>query len=326
MGPTASGKTDLAIAMAEAFGGELISVDSALVYRGLDIGSAKPEYPHHLINICDPLEVYSAAQFVVDAQRAIDDIRSRGKRPILVGGSMLYFRALFDGLAAMPAADPALRKEIEALAAAQGWPAVHARLATVDPDSAARIHPNHSQRLTRALEVYQLTGRPLSELHSEQSGGATTETMLAVAIAPQDRAVLHARIAARFTAMLSAGFLDEVATLRARDDLNAELPAIRAVGYRQLWEHLAGECSLGEACERALAATRQLAKRQFTWLRKWPELRWIWTTAAGTVAGHDLPLTAGKLGGSVDAARLLEAWLVEGAHFSRQQELQSDGV
>lgn len=282
MGPTASGKTDLAIALAEALDGELISVDSALVYRGLDIGSAKPAYPHHLVDICDPDEAYSAARFVNDARRVLADVRARGRRPILVGGTMLYYRALLQGLAPMPGADPAVRAEIEAQAQREGWPSVHQALAAVDPDAAARIHPNHSQRLLRALEVYRVSGRPLSELHDADESEPGIPS-IPIALAPRERRVLHERIATRFHAMMDAGFLEEVRTLHARRDLHSGLPALRAVGYRQLWEHLDGHCSLDEAVERGIAATRQLAKRQFTWLRKWPDLRWIHTDAQGQV-------------------------------------------
>lgn len=289
MGPTASGKTDLAIGLAKALNGELISVDSALVYRGLDIGSAKPCYPHHLMDICDPRDAYSAARFAEDARTAIEEIRSRERLPILVGGTMLYYRALVEGFAAMPAADARIRAEIAAMAAMDGWPAVHRELMRVDPEAAARIHPNHSQRLSRALEVYRLSGKTMTELH-QQTPESSREQVLAVAVAPAERQVLHQRIATRFGQMMEAGFLDEVRGLRERGDLRGDLPAIRAVGYRQLWAHLEGECSLEEARELAIVATRQLAKRQFTWLRKWPDLQWIHTDGAGTVVSSDLAL------------------------------------
>jgi tRNA dimethylallyltransferase len=288
MGPTASGKTDLAIALAEALDGELVSVDSALVYRGLDIGSAKPQYPHHLIDICDPAEAYSAARFADDARAAIAAIRERGRRPILVGGTMLYYRALLEGLAPMPGADQAVRAEIEQRARAAGWHALHRELAQVDPVSAARIHPNHSQRISRALEVYRVSGKTLSELHREGDAGGGSPNSLMIALAPKDRAVLHRRIERRFEEMMKAGFLEEVRALHARKDLRPQLPAIRAVGYRQLWEHLSGSCSLEEATQRAVVATRQLAKRQLTWLRKWPDLHWIYTDALGRVLESDL--------------------------------------
>ncbi|WOJ98676.1 tRNA (adenosine(37)-N6)-dimethylallyltransferase MiaA [Congregibacter brevis] len=309
MGPTASGKTDLAIALAEALNGELISVDSALVYRGLDIGSAKPEYPHHLIDICDVSDAYSAARFAKDAQQAIAAVRERGRRPILVGGTMLYYSALVRGFAAMPSADATVRKDIAALAAAEGWPAVHRALARVDPESAARIHPNHSQRLSRALEVYRLSGKTMTELHEQGASSLLSEEVMAVAIAPADRQVLHQRIETRFIQMMNAGFLDEVRGLRARGDLHADLPAIRAVGYRQLWAHLEGECSLEEAQELGVVATRQLAKRQFTWLRKWPDLQWIHTDAAGGVLGSDLALNDSELAKFTDPVNLLLNYL-----------------
>ena len=297
MGPTASGKTDLAIKIAEARNCELISVDSALVYRGLDIGSAKPDYPHHLVDIRDPRQIYSAADFAADARRLMQAMVQRDRTPLLVGGTMLYFKALLDGLATMPAADPAIRAQIENLAAAHGWPSVHAELAKVDPDSAARIHPNHSQRLARALEVYRATGIPISRLHLEgpadgASGEATdirsSYRVLQIAVCPEDRSILHRRIEERLHSMLAAGFLEEVRGLRDRGDLTPDLPAIRAVGYRQLWQYLDGETTLNEAVERAVAATRQLAKRQLTWLRKWSDLRWIYTDPAGNLSGKGL--------------------------------------
>jgi tRNA dimethylallyltransferase len=286
-GPTAAGKTALAIELAEALDGELISVDSALVYRGLDIGAAKPDYPHHLIDICDPGEAYSAARFCADARAAIAAVRGRGRRPILVGGTMLYFRALIDGLSPLPAADPALRRAIEAEAAEHGWPHIHAQLAALDPEAAARIHPRHSQRLARALEVCRASGRPLSELQ-RRPGAGLGEPLLCVALAPRDRALLHRRIADRFAAMMDAGFLDEVRALHGRGDLHPALPAVRAVGYRQLWEYLDGRCGFEEAVERGVVATRQLAKRQFTWLRKWPDLHWLLTGSDGDLLEQDL--------------------------------------
>lgn len=286
MGPTASGKTDLAIALARALDGELISVDSASVYRGLDIGTAKPAYPHHLVDICDPAQVYSAAHFRRDAQAAIRAVRARGRRPILVGGTMLYYRALLAGLSPLPEADPALRRDLEIRARREGWPALHAELREVDPVAAARIHPNHSQRIQRALEVYRLSGTRLSELQRADPAPAR-EAALCVALAPRDRGELHGRIERRFARMMRQGFLAEVRALHARGDLHAGLPAIRAVGYRQLWAHLEGEGDLEGALDRGIAATRQLAKRQFTWLRKWPELRWIYTDREGRVVAGD---------------------------------------
>jgi tRNA dimethylallyltransferase len=289
MGPTASGKTDLAIELAQAEGCELISVDSALVYRGLDIGSAKPDYPHHLVDIREPHEVYSVAGFVADAHRLAGEITARGKIPLFVGGTMMYFKAFLEGLADMPAADPAQRQKIEAEAAQLGWPHLHAELAKVDPESAARIHPNHSQRLCRALEVYRSSGVTMTAWQARQAenGGAELPAqhyrIVQMAICPEDRAVLHRRIALRFELMMKAGMLQEVAQLHARGDLHVDLPAIRAVGYRQLWGHLNGDYPLPEAVDKAVAATRQLAKRQLTWLRKWPELNWIYTDEAGNV-------------------------------------------
>jgi tRNA dimethylallyltransferase len=291
LGPTASGKTALAIAIAEALGCELVSVDSALVYRGLDIGSAKPDYPHHLVDIRDPAQVYSAADFMADANRLVAEISGRGKIPLLVGGSMLYFKAFLEGLADMPATDAAVRAEIEREAAGQGWGHIHRQLAAVDPAAARRIHPNHSQRLSRALTVYRSSGISLSEWQSRQGGEerpADRYRLYQLAICPQDRAELHRRIAQRFAGMMAAGFLQEVARLKARGDLNSDLPAMRAVGYRQLWRHLEGDYSLDEAIEKGIAATRQLAKRQLTWLRKWPDLQWIYTDRVGNVRNTTL--------------------------------------
>jgi tRNA dimethylallyltransferase len=301
MGPTASGKTDLAIELAQSRNCELISVDSALVYRGMDIGSAKPDYPHHLIDIRDPAEAYSAADFVADASRLVEEIVARGKTPLLVGGTMLYFKALLEGLADMPAADQVIRAEIAAQATAHGWPHIHKLLAEVDPASAARIHPNHSQRLSRALEVYRASGVTLTDWHSgssEHSGeeGAAASPLqhfnvVQLAICPFERSVLHQRIAQRFSLMLEAGFLEEVRGLWQREDLHPNLPAARAVGYRQLWHHLDGECELDEAVQKGIAATRQLAKRQLTWLRKWPETAWIYTDHAGNL--HERSVSEG---------------------------------
>ncbi len=293
LGPTASGKTDLAIELAGQRDCELVSVDSALVYRGLDIGSAKPDYPHHLIDIRDPSDVYSVAEFVADTRRLAAEIAARGKTPLLVGGTMLYFKSFLEGLDEMPAADTAIRAEIEAQAAAHGWPYIHAQLAAVDPESAARIHPNHSQRLGRALEVFRASGITMTEWHSPLFCDPLDDPLyryriVQLAICPADRAVLHQRIARRFEQIMAAGFLEEVRQLRRRGDLHLDLPAIRAVGYRQLWQHLAGECSLEEAVTKAVAATRQLAKRQLTWLRKWPDLGWIYTDTAGNLSQQGL--------------------------------------
>ncbi len=284
MGPTAAGKTELAIGLARALDGELVSVDSALVYRGLDIGSAKPGYPHHLMDVRDPSESYSAADFVADAVAVVEDIVARGRTPILVGGTMLYFRAFLQGLAAMPATDPVIRAELAQAAERDGWPALHARLAEVDPVAAAAIHPHHSQRISRALEVFMGSGVPLSEWHQHATPSpAAGYRVVQLAICPKQRGELHRRIRLRFQSMLAEGFLREVEGLHRRVDLHPGLPAIRAVGYRQLWRHLDGECSLEEAIEQGIAATRQLAKRQLTWLRKWPDLNWLLTDAAGNV-------------------------------------------
>jgi len=289
LGPTAAGKTDLAIELARARDCELVSVDSALVYRGLEIGAARPDYPHHLVGIRDPSEVYSAADFVADADRLAGEITARGHIPLLVGGTMLYFRAFLEGLSDMPPADPVLRAEIEAEAAAHGWPRLHAALAQVDPEAAARIHPNHSQRLVRALEVYRVSGTPISRWQRRAGARSLPREhyrVVQIAIRPAERAELHRRIARRFEAMLAAGLLGEVEALWRRGDLGPELPAVRAVGYRQLWQHLAGECTLDEAVMRAIAATRQLAKRQLTWLRRWPDLNWLLIDPQGNpVAG-----------------------------------------
>ncbi|HCV38250.1 MAG TPA: tRNA (adenosine(37)-N6)-dimethylallyltransferase MiaA [Pseudomonas sp.] len=291
MGPTAAGKTDLAIELTKVLPCELISVDSALVYRGLDIGSAKPSkeilaaYPHRLIDIRDPAESYSAAQFRADALEAMADITARGKIPLLVGGTMLYYKALIEGLADMPAADAAVRAELEAQAEALGLAELHRQLADVDPESAARIHPNDPQRLIRALEVYRVSGESMTAHRQRQfaesraadagAGGHLPYTVASLAIAPADRHILHKRIALRFSQMLEQGFVDEVRTLRARSDLHAGLPSIRAVGYRQVWDYLDGKLTENEMRERGIIATRQLAKRQFTWLRGWPGVHWL---------------------------------------------------
>ena len=277
-GPTASGKTAAALAIAQAHPVEIISVDSALVYRGMDIGTAKPSaaelasVPHHLINIRDPLQAYSAAEFVQDAQTLIRQIAARNRLPLLVGGTMLYVKALFDGIDPMPPAQPALRAAIEAQAQQKGWPAMHAELAQVDPVTAARLAPADSQRIQRALEVYRASGLPLSHFHARSAAPAPSTVPL-ISLEPQDRAWLHTRIAQRFDAMLAAGFIDEVRALRARGDLHAELPSMRCVGYRQTWETLDGLWGMDSLRERGIAATRQLAKRQITWLRSMPQRR-----------------------------------------------------
>ena len=277
-GPTASGKTAVALALAARQPLEVISVDSALVYRGMDIGTAKPTaaeraaVPHHLIDIRDPLDAYSAAAFAADAARLAGEIRARGRLPLLVGGTMLYLKALRDGIDAMPSADPALRAELDARAAAEGWPALHAELAGVDPVTAARLAPGDSQRIQRALEVWMVSGQPLSAWHRAQhkSGSVDHGDWPLVTLEPGSRAWLHTRIAARFDRMLAAGLVDEVRALRARGDLHPGLPSMRCVGYRQAWSALdAGH--LAPLRETGIAATRQLAKRQLTWLRSMPD-------------------------------------------------------
>ena len=282
-GPTASGKTAAALAIAQQHAVEIISVDSALVYRGMDIGTAKPSaaelaaVPHHLINIRDPLNAYSAAEFVQDAECLIADITARGKLPLLVGGTMLYFKALQDGLDDMPKADASLRAQIAADALENGWPALHVELALVDPITALRLKPNDSQRISRALEVFKLTGLPLShfqQLNNKKTiadyADKQTDSAL-ISLEPGDRVWLHARIAQRFDAMLAAGFMDEMQTLRARGDLHADLPSMRCVGYRQAWEALEGTSPMAELRDKCIFATRQLAKRQITWLRSMPQ-------------------------------------------------------
>ena len=304
-GPTASGKTAGALAvsavLAKHLPVEIISVDSALVYRSMDIGTAKPSLaelsavPHHLIDIRDPLHAYSAAEFVQDATRLVADIRARGALPLLVGGTMLYFKALIDGIDAMPAADPAVRAQIEARAFDVGWQALHAELALVDPVTAARLAPADSQRIQRALEVWQLSGQPLSSFHTTKTIASSASPIRAGALfslEPQDRAWLHARIALRFDAMLQAGLVDEVRGLRARGDLHPDLPSMRCVGYRQTWEALELQASqpagtplnLGWLRERGVAATRQLAKRQITWLRSMPQRHQIACDAPNATA------------------------------------------
>ncbi len=276
MGPTASGKTALAIALTERFPLEIVSVDSALVYRGMDIGSAKPDAatlaraPHHLIDIRDPTETYSAAAFRDDALRLMADIGARGRVPFLVGGTMLYFRALLKGLDDLPRADAALRRAIEADAAVRGWPALHADLAAVDAATAARLAPNDAQRIGRALEIFRLSGQPMSALLA-RTESALPYRVLQLALVPSDRAELHRRIATRFDAMLAGGLLDEVRRLRDDPRLSPDRPAMRAVGYRQTWAFLDGVIGAEALREQGIAATRQLAKRQLTWLRSWAD-------------------------------------------------------
>lgn len=289
-GPTASGKSAAALALAEKIGAEIVSVDSALVYRGMDIGTAKPtaaereRVPHHLVDIRDPAQAYSAAEFAADATRLVTGILGRGRPVVLAGGTMLYFKALFEGLDAMPPADAAVRAQIEDEARAQGWPAMHAQLAAVDAGTAARLAPNDAQRIQRALEVFRLTGRPLSQLHRQAARTPGLQPDLLLSLEPADRGWLHRRIEQRFDAMLAAGFLDEVRRLRARGDLHANLPSMRCVGYRQAWEALDGAWPLDSVRERGIAATRQLAKRQLTWLRGMPKRQVIACDAPDALA------------------------------------------
>ncbi|WP_417518499.1 tRNA (adenosine(37)-N6)-dimethylallyltransferase MiaA [Marinobacter sp.] len=307
MGPTASGKTDLAMALCEQLPCDIISVDSAMIYRGMDIGTAKPSAdelaraPHRLIDICDPAETYSAADFRRDALVEMDLISSAGRIPLLVGGTMMYFKALLHGMSGLPSASPELRKALEAEADAEGWLALHEELRAKDPVAAELIHPNNRQRLLRALEVIRLTGRPISSFweaegsppHQQEAGQQGIEdytyytkwqadegsslpyTVTQLAVAPTERRVLHERIHARFLNMLEVGFLDEVRALMARGDLHQELPSMRCVGYRQAWSHLAGADDYDTFVSKGVAATRQLAKRQLTWLRKWSDLNWL---------------------------------------------------
>lgn len=281
MGPTASGKTDLALDLARRFPCELISVDSALIYRGMDIGTAKPdaqclqEFPHQLIDILDPQESYSAAQFRSDALALMYNAVKAGRLPVLVGGTMLYFKALLDGLASMPESDAQVRAVLEQQMQQQGLAALHERLQQVDPESAARIHVNDSQRILRALEVWQVSGQSMSAHRRQQQAQPLPFAVQAFALAPAQRSTLHERIALRFELMLQQGFIDEVERLRQLPGMHAQLPSMRAVGYRQVWEYLDGDCDARQMQERAVAATRQLAKRQFTWLRSWQDLTWL---------------------------------------------------
>jgi tRNA dimethylallyltransferase len=281
MGPTAAGKTPLAVKLVQTFPCEIISVDSAMVYRGMDIGTAKPDAeilkiaPHRLIDIVDPSEPYSAGRFRVDALREMEDIISRGKIPLLVGGTMLYFRVLQQGIATLPKADKNIRAALMERGEQKGWPALHAELARVDHAAAEKINPNDAQRIQRALEVFQLTGKTISTLQTEDTNPLSDYRVVNIAIAPESRAVLHERIALRFQQMLDAGFIHEVERLYARGDLSPSLPSIRSVGYRQAWDYLSGQLSYEEMRERAVAATRQLAKRQLTWLRSWPDVEWF---------------------------------------------------
>ena len=299
-GPTGAGKTDWAIRLAESAPVEIVSVDSALVYRGLDIGTAKParelreRVPHHLIDICEPTESYSAGRFVPDAVAAIRDVHARRRVPLLVGGTMLYLRSLLHGLATLPQADSRLRAELDARAARQGWPALHAELARLDPEAAARVAPTDSQRIQRALEVCYNTGRPISELQRATVSPLAGRRLHYWMLAPP-RAVLHERIQRRFEAMMAAGFLEEVRSLRRNGALTARHPSMRAVGYRQLWAHLDGQYPLEEAVRRGVAATRQLAKRQLTWMRGEALGRWI-EPEAGLSWNRDICNLLARLG------------------------------
>lgn len=280
MGPTASGKTALAIALRQKLPVDIISVDSALIYRGMDIGTAKPDAteqslaPHRLIDILDPAFPYSAADFRRDALNAMEEITAVGRIPLLVGGTMLYFKALLEGLSPLPSANSDVRAEIEKKAAEQGWEAIHKELALVDPVAAQRIHPNDPQRLSRALEVYLISGKTMTEL-TKISGESLPYDVYQFAIAPKDRNVLHQRIEARFKQMLTCGFEDEVKALYERGDLHEDLPSVRCVGYRQMWSYLSGEIDYDEMVYRGICATRQLAKRQITWLRGWDNIHWL---------------------------------------------------
>lgn len=281
MGPTAAGKTDLAVALAQHQNCEIISVDSALIYRGMDIGSAKPDAatlalaPHHLLDIREPSAAYSVAEFCADALALMADITTRGKVPLLVGGTMMYYKALMDGLADLPASDADIRQQLEADGAALGIPALHARLAEVDPIAAQRLHNTDSQRVLRALEVYQLTGETLSSHWARQADYSLPYTVTSIGIWPPERAILHQRIEQRFQLMLEQGFEHEVVALRERGDLNLSMPSMRCVGYRQMWQYLDGDYNYETMIHKGVVATRQLAKRQLTWLRKWPDLHYI---------------------------------------------------
>lgn len=280
-GPTGIGKSDWAMRLAQSHPIEIVSCDSAQVYRGLDIGTAKPDaharaqVPHHLIDLRDPSQRYSAGEFVPDALAAIDAIHARGRTPCIVGGTMLYLRSLVEGIAPLPRADAQVRARLDARAAKEGWGALHAELARIDPRAASRIHPNDPQRIQRALEVHELSGRALSDWHAEATSRLLEHRIIGFALMPPQREWLHARIAARFESMLKSGWLDEVRGLHERGDLHADLPSIRSVGYRQLWQHLDGGCTLAVAMQRGIAATRQLAKRQMTWLKSMSWLKKI---------------------------------------------------
>jgi tRNA dimethylallyltransferase len=281
MGPTASGKTALAIDLVENYNCEIISVDSALVYKGMDIGTAKPDAelqaraPHRLIDLIDPTEAYSAANFREDALREMADISAKGKVPLLVGGTMMYFKFLRDGAAQLPKADEAVRQRLLAQGEEFGWPHMHAQLAKVDPVAAERLKPMDSQRIQRALEVFEVSGKTLTQFWAEQDEQPLPYDVISFAVMPKERKTLHKRIAQRYQIMMKQGFVEEVKTLFARGDLHEELPSIRCVGYRQVWQYLKGEIDYDEMVERGIIATRQLAKRQITWLRSWPDLNWL---------------------------------------------------
>ena len=289
MGPTGAGKTDAALALVERFPLEIVSVDSALVFRGMDIGTAKPPpevlaaVPHHLVDILDPGERYSAGRFVADAESAMADIRRRGRVPLLVGGTMLYFRALQSGLAPLPPADPEIRRRIDERGEREGWPALHAELARLDPAAAARIRPADRQRIQRALEVIALTGERISARQRQDLRGSASADGLRLVLAPASRDALAGRIERRFQRMMELGLLEETRRLHARRDLDESLPSVRCVGYRQLWAHLEGRCTLAEAVERGIVATRQLAKRQLTWLRSEPGAEWVEALDSGAI-------------------------------------------
>jgi tRNA dimethylallyltransferase len=298
MGPTASGKTQLALELADTLPIEIISVDSALIYRDMDIGTAKPDkstlqkYPHYLIDIRDAAESYSTADFCHDAHQLIDSIHQRNHIPLLVGGTMLYYRSLWQGLSPLPPADPAIRKDIDARAVQLGWQALHAELAKIDPIAAQRIHPNDPQRLQRALEVYYITGHSLTDILAQGNSNAIQHPMINFAIAPTNREILHQRIAQRFDSMLDQGFIEEVTCLRQRGDLSLALPSMRAVGYRQVWEYLDQQYDYSTMREKGIIATRQLAKRQFTWLRSFNDIIWLETGSLDLIKqalNHILP-------------------------------------
>ena len=281
MGPTASGKTELALSLFKSIPSEIISVDSAMIYRGMDIGTAKPSRtvlevaPHHLIDIRDPTDSYSVAEFCADATRLIDEIHARQRLPILVGGTIMYFHSLQFGLSELPTADPEIRQQLDRYMNEHGRQALHQELAQVDPESAARIHPNDPQRVQRALEVYQLTGVKLSSWHSNKAPQRSNLSILARGLFPQDRAILHQQISNRFEQMLQDGIIDELKTLREQWSLTSEMPAMRCIGYRQIWSYTEGKINYEQMCDQVIAATRQLAKRQLTWLRHYPDIQCI---------------------------------------------------